>query len=58
MEGHRMSFPNTRCVNHVRKVMGVVVRGGWLVAFRILVPISWSLRERIDKDRAWTWTGD
>ena len=30
MEGHGRSYPNTRCVNNVRKVMGggLVVDGG------------------------------
>ena len=33
MEGHGRSYPNTRCVNNVRKVMG-----GWVVvACRIIV---------------------
>ena len=33
MEGHGRSYPNTRCVNNVRKVTG---GGGW-VACRIIV---------------------
>ena len=33
MEGHGRSYPNTRCVNNVRKVTG----GGWVVACRIIV---------------------
>ena len=35
MEGHGRSYPNTRCVNNVRKVTG---GGGWVVACRIIVP--------------------
>ena len=34
MEGHGRSYPNTRCVNNVRKVTGG--GGGW-VACRIIV---------------------
>ena len=29
MEGHGRSYPNTRCVNNMRKVMGGWVCGGW-----------------------------
>ena len=28
-EGHGRSYPNTRCVNNMRKVMGGVGGGGW-----------------------------
>ena len=34
MEGHGRSYPNTRCVNNVRKVTG---GWWWVVACRIIV---------------------
>ena len=66
MEGHERSYPNTRCVNNVRKVTG---GGGWVGddGLQDYSAISWSrslsfseiLRDSLtDSDWTWTWTGD
>ena len=62
MEGHGRSYPNTRCVSNVRKVMG----GGWweIVACRIIVLspgpglcYSHEILKDSLTDSDWTWTG-